>query len=685
MKKNLITLSLLAIGISMQAQTATILTHLDGTAKMYISKGTLVYNGGGMEIVSGGSIENHGNFMMVRSNSGDDVYRNLNSSGNPVVGGIAGSFVNKLNEPNEYGEVNENKSTSVPKYTYGQFYIDGFNQDKITGAVDIEFRQNSHGDYQQMGLPFSNKVFSTFNQSTASNPTPAQIALGKTFNENRRSKNEILIWSNDSSVFQKVLQTDATTCTSCAADLIVTPTAYYIFGGLNLNVSTVTRTLSGVPVATYLNGSTSNTAYTIITNAGGSLANFGNNGNGINSYNERYNSYIQDSFNESAGVWTGNFGKNIYQFGNPYMTNLDLSQIANNETNGDGTYLDGIYGVRLEVQGVQYSALSGGGSSSYKYITFGDSSAGYQPAGDVNYAMVRPMGTFAVKMKKDSPTATLDFGKLRRFNYYSRAAATPYTVTAAKNVTNTLKQLGVIGLDANGKEIERTYYVVSPTTVSGHTNAPTVQVTVGGGYSFGTFEEDAINGGYDLSNVSYWLYINEANEANFKGKNIKLVNYNPNIVSFKFEIRENAATIPTGSHALSSGEGFYYKAEGATTASQALQDQVISVQPGNSNGVEYDLYYGLPTGTLNTTDVSKKSRTLVVYNADTNGYFVRFDPNWKKADIQVFDMSGKLVLSKKDVNANKDYNLDLAQDVKISYIVTVVSEKGEKVTSKIIK
>lgn len=683
MKKNLLTLGLLAIGISMQAQTATILTHLDGTAKMYISKGTLVYNSGGMEIVSGGSIENHGNFMMVRSNSGDDVYRNLDSSGNPVVGGIAGSFVNKLNDPNNYGSVNINKPNVDPVYTYGQFYLDDFNQDKITGAVDIEFRQNSHGDYQQMGLPFSKKVFSSFNQSTVSNPTAAQIALGKTFNENRRSKNEILIWSNELAVFEKVLQTDATGCTSCSPISMPDPTAYYIFGGLNLNVSTVTRTLSGVPVATNNDGNgRSTTAYTINTNAGGSLANFGNNGNGINSYNERYNSYIQDSFNGSTDIWTGNFGKNIYQFGNPYMTNLDLSQIANNELYGDGTYLDGIYGVRLEVQGVQYSALSGGGSSGYRYITF---DASHQPAGDVDYAMVRPMGTFAVKMKKDSPTATLDFGRLRRFNYYSRAAATPYTVTAAKNVTNTLKQLGVIGLDANGKEIERTYYVVSPTTVSGHTNAPTVQVTVGGGYSFGTFEEDAINGGYDLSNVSYWLYINEANEANFKGKNIKLVNYNPNIVSFKFEIRENAATIPTGSHALSSGEGFYYKAEGATTASQALQDQVISVQPGNSNGVEYDLYYGLPTGTLNTTDVSKKSRTLVVYNADTNGYFVRFDPNWKKADIQVFDMSGKLVLSKKDVNANKDYNLDLAQDVKISYIVTVVSEKGEKVTSKIIK
>jgi hypothetical protein len=35
---------------------------------------------------------------------------------------------------------------------------------------------------------------------------------------------------------------------------------------------------------------------------------------------------------------------------------------------------------------------------------------------------------------------------------------------------------------------------------------------------------------------------------------------------------------------------------------------------------------------------------MVVYNPAISNYIVRFDPSWKKADIEVYDMSGKLYL-----------------------------------------
>ena len=63
---------------------------------------------------------------------------------------------------------------------------------------------------------------------------------------------------------------------------------------------------------------------------------------------------------------------------------------------------------------------------------------------------------------------------------------------------------------------------------------------------------------------------------------------------------------------------------------------------------------------------------------------VRFDPNWKTADIQVYDMSGKLILAEKKVLADKDYVLNLAKHNN-AYIVTAVSEKGEKISSKIVR
>ncbi|MCY0979215.1 T9SS type A sorting domain-containing protein [Chryseobacterium wangxinyae] len=637
---------------------------------MYVSKGTLVYNGGGLQTKGSGAnlpnIENHGNFMIV-SNTSSDVFRNLDDSGAENVAGISGTFVNKLNEETAYASVNPDWDPGtpgvapIPVYTYGQLFIDGISQGNIRGVVNQEFRQPSHGSYQQMGFPFYDKTISTLSGAAG---------LGKTFSNTRYSGNEILYWNNTS-----VVSANLPNGLNTKLGVDLSPFSYFIVGGSGLNVSTQTRTLVGRPVAT--------TAASLPVTLGGAGANlnFGTNGFGLNQYNEYYNTYLQDSFDTSAGVWLGNFGKNIYQFGNPYMTNLDLSQIATAEANGDGNNLSNIYGIRLEVQGVQYNS-SGGGSTTFKSVTF----ASGVPTGDVTYAMVRPMGTFVVKLKSDlAVPESLNFATLRRFNYHRRLAGTAYGVTAAKNTpSGTVKQLGVIGLDANGNEVDRTYYVVSPNTISGHTSNPTIQVTASN--SFGTYEENAVNGGYDPNYFSYWLYINEANETNFKGKNIKLVNYNPNIVSFKFEIRENAEEIAAGAHLLSSGEGFYYKKGTETSVSPALQGSTVASQAGTNSGIEYDLYYGMPTNvTLGANEIKRSSRTLVVYNPETNGYFVRFDPSWKTATVEVYDLSGKLILSKKEVNASRDYVLDLAKDLKIGYLVTIVSDKGEKVTSKIVK
>ena len=68
-----------------------------------------------------------------------------------------------------------------------------------------------------------------------------------------------------------------------------------------------------------------------------------------------------------------------------------------------------------------------------------------------------------------------------------------------------------------------------------------------------------------------------------------------------------------------------------------------------------------------------------------DNYIVRFDPNWKKADIQVYDMSGRLLISEKEVSTSSDYTIKLLQNLKSTYLVKVQSDKGDNVQSKIIK
>jgi len=651
MRKSLFAIGLLAITYSVQAQN--VLVHVDNDATTYVSKGTLVYSGGGLQMKGNGVIENHGNFMVTGNTL--DAFKTIdgsNSDKTETNGG--GNFINKLNEPTAYATYN----SAAPAYTYGQLFISGIPQANLTGIVDQEFRAIKHGSYQQVGIPFYDKTASTLSTE-----------LGKTFSNARYSQNEML-WANNTNI----VSANFNTWSKFGSEL--PGYTYYMLGGSNLDVSGTTRVVKGRPLTDL------NTSVTL--QGAAANVNFGTTGNATNQYNEKYYTYVQDEWENTP--WQGTYGKNMYQFGNPFLTNLDLSRIAVDEPNGDGINLTTIQGVRVELSPNAVQTTSGGttvvgGITSYKYITF----AGGVPSGDVDHMMVRPMGTFVIKLTSNAATDQLNFANLRRFNYYRRDAGTAYNVAANKNTTvgnGSVKQLGVIGLDINGNEIARTYYVVYPNGTTGHsaTNAKT-QVTADTSDLLGTFEE-AATGGYDTNYTGqYWLYINEANESNFKGKNVKMVNYDlSKVKSYKFEIREDAALVSNGTHTLSSGIGFYYKAPNGTVQ-QAVQGSVVPV-----SGAEYDLYYGEPKNiVLATTETKSPSRTVVVYNPGVENYVVRFDPNWKKADIEVYDMSGKLVISKKAVTTSTDFVIELDSKIKNSYIVKVVSEKGEVVNTKILR
>lgn len=658
MRKSLFAIGLLAVGYSVQAQN--VLLHVDDTATTYVSKGTLVYSGGGVQMRGSGVVENHGNFMV--SGATTDSFKTITTTGaDKTEANAGGNFINKLNEPNAYNQQNANDAgVTAPVYTYGQLYITGVPQSNIVGIVDEEMRQINQGDYQQMGVPF-------FQKSVASLGTE----FGKTFTPVRGSKNDVEYWHNTDVKAVHFGDLNLYKFGDAAPSYF-----YYMIGGQGLDLTT-TRTVKGRPVSD--DGSFAN-APVALQNAGANVS-FGSYGQWHNSFNEAYNTYVTDEFNGSSGEWQGNWGKNMYQFANPYLTNLDLNNIGINEVNGDGVSLGNIYGVRTDVTGVVYNSVSGSSAAAYKVITFNSG----VPTGDTSSMLVRPFGAFTIKLNDNINTGntTLNFSNLRRFNYYGRSSTTPYSVTANKNgVSGTVKQLGVIALDANGKELDRTYYVVYPNGTTGHTSAQKTQYTASTANLLGTYEESPAGGIDPNYTNNYWLYINEANENDFKGKNITLKNYSPLIKSYKFEIRENAQLVSNGTHQLSTGTGFYYKATNGSVM-QAKQGETVAV----TNDV-YDLYYGEPNRNVlatKPTTTASSSRTMVVYNPEITNYIVRFDPNWKKADIEVYDMSGKLVISKKAVNTSTDFVIELDNSIKNSYVVKIVSDKGETVNTKILK
>lgn len=648
MKKNLFVIGFLAITSLTSAQ---VLTHVDDTALFYIGENALVYSGGGVQTKGTGVLDVHGNVMVV--GSGTDVLKTLTTANANKTDG--GNIILRLNDPTNY-------QTS----TYGQLYIQGLSQTSITGIVNKEIKTNNHGTYHQIALPFYKKTLNTLNAE-----------LGKTFTNVRYSKNEILKWDNRNvkSIHYTSL---GTAIGSTTADPI---TNYYMLGMKNLNLASAIRNLKGVP--------STNGVSAIMKDAGLNVS-FGPVGNYKNSYNEFYYSYLQDAF-EAANPWVGTFGRNMYQYGNPYFTNLDLSKIGvsgagnDGQTTGDGNALNNIVGIRYNPGSVVSTNLGGTTSNNdVQYTTF----ANGIPAGDVGM-LIKPLGTFVIKFSTNTQQ-TLNFDGLRRFSYSVRDKAVNYSVTASKMNNkvseSTLKQLAVIGLDANEKEIARTYYVVYPNAVSGHPSNLSTQVTSTSSNILGTYEEDAVNGGYDYDYTSkYWLYINEANEQDFYGKAVPLVLYSPDIKFLKFELREDAELLKSGTHQLSTGTGFYYQPKDGNIE-QAIQDDVIKVE-----GTEYYLYFGnTPSSSKGLVSPSKietapSSRTMVTFNPTLDSYVVLFDPNWKGADVKVYDMSGKIVLDAKNVETSSVFEINLPKDIKSTYVVSIVSDKGDKVNTKIIR
>ncbi|MEC5172261.1 T9SS type A sorting domain-containing protein [Chryseobacterium nepalense] len=653
MRKNLFAIGLLAATYSVQAQN--ILVHIDDTAITYVSDGTLLYSGGGFQTRGSGIIDVHGN-IMIDGVSGDG-FKTITTGGANKTNG--GNIVLRLNDPNTYASS-----------TYGQLYINGLSQSNITGVVTKEFRTGRHGNsnsyFQQIAMPFNGKTVSSLSTE-----------FGKTFNTSRYD-NPVLKWDNTN-----VVSVHFTSLASATSD----PTGYYMLKSKNNDLDASTPPVSLTTIAPTATGSVftlhgqpyTNLSAPLTLQNGGNV-NFGPSGSNKNVYNEKYNTYLDDSFEFTTTPWSGTFGKNFYQFGNPFLTNIDLSRIGYNESAGvtDGNAVSNIWGIEYN-PGTVITLANGSTYATGSIVQTFDTNG--IPVGDTGL-IIKPMQTFKIKLRDNSPQ-TLNFNTLRRFSGTVRAASTDYSVVAAKTTsTGTLKQLGVIGLDVNGKELSRTYYVVSPTFTTGHQTSAATSVQASAGKNMiGTFEE-ALNGGYDNNYLNYWLYINEANELNFKGKNVKLVNYyTDQVTSYKFEIKENAEPIANGAHALSSGIGFYYKAPNGTVQ-EAKQGQIIPV-----TGAEYDLYYGEPSNiVLATTETAGASpRTLVIYDPSIANYFVRFDPNWKKADIEVYDMSGKLVISRKAVDTSRDFVIELDGKIKNAYVVKVVSDKGEIVNTKILK
>ena len=656
MKKNLLTLSLVGVCTFLNAQ----LTYVGNGALVHIQDKALVYSGGGVKLDGTAKVNTIGDFMVVSSSQSFEVA--------PTA-----DFRLRYSSPS----------------VYGQLYIKGMPQANITGKVNKEYVDVKHGNTgrQQVALPFYNYSITDL-QASLPHINVANSALTVTGRFNKRS---VFKWNNTTAAFDQLT-------TTLTPTVVGKPTDYYILSrrlydgtevwnptlvvenpNANLqgytpssasdlySANSMKKIFKGVPVSDL------NTADTEVTLAGAFSGSFGINGSGINDYKEKYSSYVDDPFVTTK--WSADYGKNLYQHGNPYLTNVDLSLVKKGTTaTDDENAISNLNGISYYTSGIENSFPVGTIYTSTTAVVRTFDSAGNVNGGLANDLVIKPMQEFMIKLS-DNTSQTLKFSKTRRFAQTARPEATPYSVTArVSNAPVVTKQLGVVLYDANDTEIGRTFYIVNNEAVSGFSPENARMQATTGSTSIYTKEEQ-VSGGADV-NANYNLFINEANEVDFSGKEIPLVVNNANAAKLKFFLIEGGKLVEDKGN-LSNGKSFYYSNNGTLTKIKSGDTFSLT----NTN-FTYGLFYEQPAGVLGTSELLK-GQTIVAKK--DQGYVVRFNKNWKQADIEVYSSVGQLLHSAKKVSTYDDYKLPLDNVTNGVYIVKIKSNDGEIVTKKVIK
>ena len=644
MKRSIFTLGMLALGFLTKAQTND-LTYVANGAAMTIAPELLytVYDGK-ITIVGTGKITNSGNVMIVDGWGHNAGFRTLTTAGTNKTDG--GNFILKM--------YNDNLSS----LRYGQLYFGNLPQPNVTGIVDKEYKDNHHGSYQQIALPFKGKKLSELSAELLSPGHTFKFGAGN--RANRYSGEAIMEYNNYRARFEDLAVTEESHDSS-----------YYILGAKNFNASTAVKTIKGVP---YSNPGYFSSA--LLSNSG---VDFGTNGKNQNYYRERYNTYIQDQWHITnfgpGSEWTGDFGRNMFMLGNPFLTNLDLINQLPQMTNND------ILGIRLEPTLVTTASGGGTQSAGAKNVTYTPGSPYSTPVGDVT-AIIKPMQTFVLKFRNNN-AQNLWWNSAKRFAFTARPYLASPKVTS-RGSAGSVKQLGVIALDEHGNELGRTYYVVYPEAQTGKPATYSTQVAAGGENIIGTFEEKPTGGIDEELQNAYWLYINEANQSDFKGKEIPLKIYSDKVRALKFEVRENAVEVPDSQEKFRNGQSFYIsKGNDLVTVGH---NKTIPVSASDNS---FGLFYGKPSGYKDVSsagNVAKPSATVVAFDEATKEYKIFFDPAWNTAKVEVYDLSGRLIYSKDKVDTKAgEFTLSLPSGNRATYVVKAVSETGSVFSQKIIK
>lgn len=616
MKKNLLTIALVAGAL------------LPVSAQWYQIGGTVKVKPGALKYVSGPQTITKG----TESNEGK-----VQVGGAFTVVDNVAEFRNEFNSPIEYG----------------QLIIAGGVQAK--GKVVGEYKTPGNTNFYKapIAIPYIGVTADQIADAAGITTKDWQNHERNGIYSSNRWRNPVNVWDNTHYALRDLRKGEEVT-----QDGLYKPTNYYSVNNKVDGLGYRQTDYSGIPA---------NMAHSVV------LTPFkvdGRTNYKRNIYGEVLGSYLTDPFGVTPAGWgekgdgpknrPEGYGDNYFYLGNPYTSNVDLTEVLNN-TNilGVVQYTDLDY--REEVG----SNFNRGGYSQ----KISRNGSGW--IGDKSVLKLRPYHTFGVKTNGQSVTLSLN----DNVKTFKEDAKTPkYTARMAREE---IKQVQIKLIDPiDDSEVLRTYvaasnYFQASGKAGNQAYIPELRDSVDGIYTLeenedGTYMEEAGK-----------LYINGVNEDNYVGKPIYIVHQvaRPGNYNFLF----------TPSGGVDANNKFFFE-DRVTGILKEITDSQLTYEfnASETSKERFVLYWKKTPMSLSVQDnlIATKHET-VVYK-DNSSFKVRFAKDINRADVYVYNVLGQLVHSKQGVNTSADYVLPL-DNSSSAYVVKIVGDNGKVTTKKIVK
>lgn len=664
MKKNYLSfftiLLIAASGANLQGQD----TYVTGPAKIKVNSNTLFYQGGTFNIVNSAAgatntVINEGNIKVVGG------FTNPASIANATATEFqkGNNFVNVWTDVDNYGQVIiENGAASTGYLTMQKNPID-------TDAFSLG----------QFAIPF--QYGAGYNAESAfkflfGESIPYVGSCGLNVNcSNTRYRQSLLSWDNNE--YESDAEPTGTAISSSKYYYLnFTHSGTGLTSIMNAHSNSNPLSYKGIPTpnAVTFNMSNANHPYTAASlwNESGCAGNGGDNcwSKKINNYNERYESYIDDAFIQLTNVGANQevYGKYGFQYGNPFTSNIDLSLLS--LPNLKGVYKYAEVGTTEQYGGQNTTSIQ----SLFVKATYNSGTWIGEPAA----LIVRPFEGFGIHLTNDEGgTVTID-------DSYKTFSMTP-SGTITPKVATPFYQLGLYLVENNDVETATANQLFIVALGDGVTG---IKQLYEADYSGVVTAENGFYGLQESADETVTdftpLYINAFNAFDYVAKPINIVFNRNSEGSYKLkgDLYEGSIFNKLAEGNYTDGSKYYFH----DTVEDVLMEINSDFEYVIGNDVEstfdrYVIYWnGHPDGEMGTGDNLISSKTIVFKHGDQ--YKVRFSDTWKKADVTVYDILGRIVYTANSVNTASDHVLGLKQSG--VYVVKSQNVNGEFELQKII-